>query len=659
MTTYQSPRSMAIGAILVLALLLTGCGTGTVTAGWAGITVEGSNFYLAYRDRVLAFAGGDTPVTFGDADAADPTWSQDGTKRAYTLEADGYYQLFVQAADGDPVQVTDNPADHRTPAFAPGGDQLVYEAGGDLYIFDLSRLDDETYVPFQLTDTAAVETGPDWSPDGTRIVYVSDAEDSFDLYTIAPDGSAAQRLTRTTTDEAQPAWSPDGNLIAYVSDLDGNNDIYIVDGEGKNRFQVTEDPADDVSPSWSAKDGAYILFASNRAGGYDLYTVVPRPGAIPAAFTESEIDELNPQWQPGDEGKAQGWVLYQATDETGVSQIYRTRERQTTSFTQPAWQFPAQTQNAQQQQYYAPPTIAGDRLYIGGYDRLVHAVDITTGEPILLDETDDQGNRKPWVTEQLPDIVADSVTVGEGLIYVPVANRNVMAFRAEKPELVWTFETGHGVWAKPMLLNGVLYVTSLDHHVYAVDAETGAEIWQTQDLSGAVPGRATLDAGRGLIYVGTLNSQVYAVDMADGSVARVFDADDWVWSSPILYDNTLYFGDMAGWLYALSADDWGNVLWKVRVTEQGGIRSSPLVMEDVIYVAASDGYLRARKRADGSNLWRAPSSEVQGQQLLSQPVYLSGVVLVSPMNAQNSLVAYDAETGSPAWSYNPNPEQQQ
>lgn len=654
MRIHQPSRSIAIGAVLISVFLLTSCAGGSVTSGWAGMTVEGNNLYLAYRDRVVVFTGGDSPISFGDTDAIDPAWSHDGEQRAYARLIEEHYQLFVHPVDGEPVQVTSRPVDHRSPAFSPDGSQLVYVAEGDLYILDLDRTGDEEYQPRQLTDTGATETEPDWSPDGTQIVYVSDAEGSFDLYTITPDDPAAERLTSTTADERQPAWSPDGQLIAYVSDLDDNNDIYIVDKQGKNRFQVTEDEADDVSPSWSAPDGAYILFASNRGSSYDLYRVVPRPGAMPNAFTQTdEVDERAPHWQPGEAGEAEGWVLYQAVSEAGVTKIYRTRESQTTAFSQPTWQFPAEITDPQRQQFYAPPTIVGDRMYIGSYDRRVYAIDVTTGEPILLDETDEEGNPKAWVTEQLPDIVADSVAVGDGLVYVPVANRNVMAFRTEKPELVWTFETGHGVWAKPLLLDGVLYVTSLDHHVYAVDAQSGEQIWASEDLNGAVPGRPTYDTERGLIYVGTLNSQVYALNARDGSIAKVFDASDWVWGSPVLYEGTLYFADLSGWLYALSADDWAEMVWKDRVTETGGIRASPLVTDTVIYVTSSDGYLRARDRDDGSNIWRAPSSEVQGQQILSPPVHLSGLVLVSPMGTETFLVAYDAETGTPQWNFNP------
>lgn len=66
--------------------------------------------------------------------------------------------------------------------------------------------------------------------------------------------------------------SPDGRRVA-VTVLDSavnTRDIWIFDVARGVRTRLTFDPADDVTPIWSA-DGTRILFASNRAGHYDIY----------------------------------------------------------------------------------------------------------------------------------------------------------------------------------------------------------------------------------------------------------------------------------------------------------------------------------------------------------------------------------------------------
>ena len=46
--------------------------------------------------------------------------------------------------------------------------------------------------------------------------------------------------------------------------------------------------------------------------------------------------------------------------------------------------------------------------------------------------------------------------------------------------LKWTFTTSGGVISSPAVANGVLYVGSEDHNVYALDANTGASCGATQ-----------------------------------------------------------------------------------------------------------------------------------------------------------------------------------
>jgi outer membrane protein assembly factor BamB len=637
----QLPRRPALGVALILALLLAGCGSGgPVTAGWAGMTVEGGNLYIAFRERVYAFTSGGIPLTNAPDDVIDPAWGPEGDRIAYAQKVDEQYQLFLYIFGQEPTQLTEDARDHRKPAFSPEADRLVYVADGDLYILNLDNREAE---PVRLTETPGGEDEPDWSPTAGSIAYVSNEAGNADIHSIKPDGTDVQHLTRTTADEASPAWAPNGQRIAYVSDLDGNNDIYVINARGEGRTQLSENPADDVSPSWSA-DGAYLLFASDRDGNYDLYRMVA-DGSNVLQITQTEEDETQPHWQPGGPGSSgdRGDIIYLA-NATGTSQIHMTNTDQSQTISQPNWVYPTEPQASLQ--FYAPPTVAGNRLYVGGYDRRIHAFNLADGTPVTLDETDDEGNPLPWVTEQLEDLIADSVTVGENLIYVGVANRNVLAFRTAKPTLEWTFETEHGVWASPLLVDGTLYITSLDHHVYAVEAATGREIWRSERLTGAIPGRPAYDTVRQRMYVGTLDGKIHAIDADTGQLIDTYTAQDWVWGGPVLYDDTLYFADMAGWLYALDPDEW-DLIWSDQVA-QSGIRASPLVTEDAVYIAAQDNSLYARNRQDGKRMWK---QEASGQ-LLSRPVYLGGLIIVSPMNADYLIAAYNEE-GDLQWRYPP------
>ncbi len=641
MRGHHLSRRLALGvALIALAALLAGCATGPITAGWAGMTVDSGNLYIAFRERIYAFTGGGIPFTNAPDEVADPVWGPEADRLAYAQKVDGYFQIFLQIRGGEVKQLTTDARDHRKPSFSPDATRLVYVADGDLYVLNLSDADAK---PVPLTATPETEDDPDWSPEGGRIAYISDAAGTFDIYTMQTDGSDVQQLTTTTANETAPAWSPDASKLAFVSDLDGNNDIYTMRASGGNRTQLTEDPADDLSPSWSA-DGAYLLFTSNRSGNYDLFRM-NADGSNVRQIAQTEYDETAPDWQPGgsDSGGDRGSILYQA-NLSGVPQAYVISPDQSQALSQPSWWYPDQTD--QMVQFYAPPALDGDRLYIGGYDRRVHALNVIDGKPVTLDEVDDEGKPRQWVTDQLEDIVIDSVTVGPELIYVGVSNRNLLAFRKDRPTLAWTFDTGHGVWGSPLLVDNALYVTSLDHHVYAVDAATGEKIWESEGFDGAIPGRPTYDSARRWLYVGTLTGKVLALDAADGSVINTFAAHDWVWGSPVRYQDTLYFADMSGWVYALDPATW-QPTWSAKVAE-GGIRAPLLVTEDVVYAASSDQSLYALRRSDGSQLWEQGTSG----QLLSAPVALHDLIIVSPQNVNYLIAAYN-ESGELQWLYPP------
>src|SRR5438309_36061 len=44
----------------------------------------------------------------------------------------------------------------------------------------------------------------------------------------------------------------------------------------------------------------------------------------------------------------------------------------------------------------------------------------------------------------------------------------------------WTFKTGNAIEGAPAVVNGVVYVGSLDKHLYAIELATGKQKWKTK-----------------------------------------------------------------------------------------------------------------------------------------------------------------------------------
>jgi serine/threonine protein kinase len=72
---------------------------------------------------------------------------------------------------------------------------------------------------------------------------------------------------------------------------------------------------------------------------------------------------------------------------------------------------------------------------------------------------------------------------------------------------VWSYTTGDAVGSSPAVVNGVVYVGSGDHSLYALDAGTGNKLWSyaTGGSIGSSPAVVN-----GVVYVGSNDGKVYA-----------------------------------------------------------------------------------------------------------------------------------------------------
>ena len=83
----------------------------------------------------------------------------------------------------------------------------------------------------------------------------------------------------------------------------------------------------------------------------------------------------------------------------------------------------------------------------------------------------------------------------------------------------WTFETGGGIWSSPSVAGGVVFVGSLDGHMYAVDVEDGSDRWVSRSVGRIESSPTVVD---GILFVGSHRGTVYALDA--GVAASIEDS---------------------------------------------------------------------------------------------------------------------------------------
>jgi outer membrane protein assembly factor BamB len=177
-------------------------------------------------------------------------------------------------------------------------------------------------------------------------------------------------------------------------------------------------------------------------------------------------------------------------------------------------------------------------------------------------------------------------------------------------KIKWTFTAADVIHSSPAVVDGIVYFGSRDRHLYAVDAETGAEIWS-------------------------------------------FATGSWVESSPVVVGGVVYFGCNDARVYALDAKT-GAKIWEFAVTY--AIRSSPAVANGVLYIGTDDHHIYALDAATGKEKWRSSTDNL----VISAPAVSQGIVAVGcsdgifyTFNASNGQArlqfdAFAAINGSPA-----------
>jgi outer membrane protein assembly factor BamB len=305
------------------------------------------------------------------------------------------------------------------------------------------------------------------------------------------------------------------------------------------------------------------------------------------------------------------------------------------------WRYPGERNN--KLVFYSTPAVTSDGLVVigsAGTDSSLIAInpnDINPDTNAPVEAWKFTGARDHWVAAPL--VVNNTLFAvnSDGNLYI----LNLQDERSVKEATV--VKLGGRLWAQPVTDGERVYVTSLDHSVIAVDANTHEVVWR-EELGGAIPGLAVLGED-GMLYVGSLASQLEKFDPATGKHQSVLKAENWIWSTPSLDGDTLYFGDVDGNFYSFNTST-RSLNWKP-VKPDDAITASPLVRENHILLATESGSVFAMDR-DGKVLW---SKEVGGK-IYTTPVAAGDLTIVAPLETDFYLTALDLN-GRQAWTFTP------
>jgi len=239
-----------------------------------------------------------------------------------------------------------------------------------------------------------------------------------------------------------------------------------------------------------------------------------------------------------------------------------------------------------------------------------------------------------------------SPAISDGVVYITSYDDYVYALDGVTGAKVWSYKTGGDIYASPVILDGVLYVGSQDHKFYALNASTGAEIWSRFFVNGYHTSSAAV--ADGVVYFGGGDGYIYALNAVDGAIMWSFRTNCNPFSCPAVVGGVVYIGGMdasSGQMYALNADT-GAKIWNYSTGAQYYmVYSSPAVVNGVVYFGSDDRQVFALNAASGAKIW----SYQTGALTESSPAVVDGVVYIGANN--HNLYALDADTGTKIWSF--------
>ncbi len=274
---------------------------------------------------------------------------------------------------------------------------------------------------------------------------------------------------------------------------------------------------------------------------------------------------------------------------------------------------------------YGTPAVAGDLIYVAGYNGKIYAVNSSSGALRWLYPR--QGNLQP---------IVGGVVISQGKVYFGSSDGKVYALDADTGDKVWEFLTGDKIWSTPTIDGEILYIGSFDKKLYALSAADGSKKWEFK-TEGAVV--STPVVYNNMVYIGSFDRHLYAVKAKDGSLVWKFMAENWFWARPVAYDNTIYAGCLDGKVYALKAENGD----KVAEFDLGSpVSSSPVLVDSSIIVASEEGKVYSIENNQKREL-KSLEAKVTASLCAS-----NGVVYIHAND--QTLYVLKAQTGVSLWS---------
>ena len=226
---------------------------------------------------------------------------------------------------------------------------------------------------------------------------------------------------------------------------------------------------------------------------------------------------------------------------------------------------------------HASPAIADGTLFVGSWDSFFYALDTATGaEKWRFKTGEDPVNHNQQG-------IQSSAAIADGMVYFGCRDGHLYALDEQTGAMKWAYNTkGSWVLNSPAVSRGKVYFATSDTGLlYSADAKTGAIGFS---VNWGWPMYSSPAIAGDMLYIGSTAGTINAVNLADGSKA-------WSFATEASRKNG---ADILNYFAPFTTNFYDDVMASyAKLLTLGPILSSPVVVDNVIYVGSVDGNVYA------------------------------------------------------------------